>query len=322
MNRPRRPRSGPFVLLLAIVVLCLGATAALAQDSVAQPGSLLITEGPVSIGAEDDLGFVVVTTGDAEVAGTVDGIIVFNGDLTITGDVDNLAWSVTGDLTLGEGATVGGDAIAAGTLDVENGTVEGATNQMTAADWATSFLVFGILWWIGAAIATFVLGLLLLWLAPRGMATASEVGRTEPWPSIGIGLALLVGVPLASILIAFTLVGLPLTIALLTATAIAAFVGSVVTALLVGRLLLRTASPVVQLLVGLVLIGAVGVIPFVGGLVTGLAAVYGVGALAIAVWRARTPPTIIRVPETERAPEAAAAGDRGAPPPTPPEPQA
>lgn len=316
-----RSRSVLVGLVLALLVVGATATAAWAQESVARPGSLLVTEGPITVGAEDDLGVVVVTTGDAEIAGSVDSIIAFDGDVTVTGDVDTFAWAVTGTLTVAEGATVGGDAIAGSTLDVAPGTVEGTARRMTPGDWAASAMVFGILWWIGGAIATFVLGLLLLWLAPRGMARTREVARTEVGASIGIGLALLVGVPVVAVLIAFTLVGLPLTLGLLVATAMAAFVGSIVSALLVGHLLLRGAHPVVELLVGLVLIGLAGLLPFVGGIVTGLAAVYGVGALAVAVWRARTPPTVISIPEAERR-EAepaheASATDRPAPPTTP-----
>lgn len=306
------------VVVLALALVATVATAAMAQESVARPGSLLITEGPVTVGAEDELGTVVVVSGDVAVAGSVDSVIAFEGDVTVTGDVDALAWAVTGNLTVAEGATVGGDAMAGGTLDVAPGTVEGTARRMTGGDWATSAIVFGILWWVGAAIATFVLGLLLLWLVPRGMAAARQTGRARIGASFGIGLALLVGVPVVAGLIAFTLVGLPLTIGLLVATAIAAFVGGIVSALVVGNALLRDANPVVELLVGVVLVGLLGLLPVVGGLVTAAAAVFGVGALALAVWRARTTPTVITIPEAQRA-EPVAPSDQRTAPPAPPQ---
>lgn len=311
-------RSVLSALVLALLLVGMVATAAMAQEPAAQTDSLLITEGPLTVGAEDDLGTVVVVTGDVEVTGSVDNVIAFEGDVIVTGDVDGLAWAVTGNLTVAEGATVGGDAMAGGTLDVAPGTVEGTARRMTGTDWATSAIVFGILWWIGAAIATFVLGVLLLWLAPRGMAAARQMGRSRIGASFGIGLALLVGVPVVAGLIAFTLVGLPLTFALLVATGIAAFVGGIVSALVVGNVLLRGANPVVELLTGLVVIGLLGLLPFVGGLVTAAAAVFGVGALALAVWRARTTPTVITIPEARRAEAVTPTDQRTAPPAAPP----
>ena len=48
-------------------------------------------------------------------------------------------------------------------------------------------------------------------------------------------------------------------------------------------------------LAGLVILRIVGLIPIIGGLVTFVAAVYGVGALAIAGWRAARRPTPLGV---------------------------
>jgi putative flippase GtrA len=84
--------------------------------------------------------------------------------------------------------------------------------------------------------------------------------------------------------------GWPLSLAAVALLAIAMAVGYVVAALFVGRMAFRAlrrpeAHPLLELLVGLVVLTVAGLVPFLGGLV-GLAAVtFGVGAVALTLYR-------------------------------------
>ncbi len=82
--------------------------------------------------------------------------------------------------------------------------------------------------------------------------------------------------------------------------AIAAAVGYVLAALFVGRMGLGLLGrpevhPLLALLVGLVVLTAVGLVPFLGGLVDVAAVVFGLGALTLSLfrsWRSSTPAAV------------------------------
>ena len=174
---------------------------------------------------------------------------------------------------------------------------ENFRNYFRALGWA---LWFG--WWVAVSISLFVLGLVLLAIAPRMFPPILDVARTRVGPVIGWGLIIAIGLPIVSVIVMVTLVGIPLGLIGLLSLALLYSVGYVIAALLLGRrLLAEPRNVILAFLVGLLILRVVGLIPVLGGLVTAAATIYGVGALAIAAWRAaRTP-----APPTPQAAEAA-----------------
>jgi hypothetical protein len=53
--------------------------------------------------------------------------------------------------------------------------------------------------WLAVTVSALVLGLLMLWLAPRALEAASGAGRTALAPAIGWGLALFFGIPIVAV---------------------------------------------------------------------------------------------------------------------------
>ncbi len=102
------------------------------------------------------------------------------------------------------------------------------------------------------------------------------------------------GLPVVSILVMFTLVGIPLGVIALLSLALLYAMGYVAAALALGRTMVKEpTSRYLAFLAGLIILRVVGLIPVIGGLVTFVAAAYGVGALAIAGRRAAQRPTPI-----------------------------
>jgi hypothetical protein len=169
-------------------------------------------------------------------------------------------------------------------------TVEGETRTVRFSLRALGFL-FWLLWWVAVTISLFVLGILLLALAPAAMGASQLVAWNEPGRVVGWGLLIAVGLPVVSILVMLTVVGIPLGLVALLALALVYATGYVVAALALGRTMVKEPrGRSLAFLAGLVVLRLVGLIPFVGGLVTFVASAFGVGALAIAGRRAaRTP---------------------------------
>jgi hypothetical protein len=205
--------------------------------------------------------------------------------------VEEAVVALNGRATIANGARVGGDVVSSKAPVVEPAaTVEGETRTVRFSLRALGFL-FWLLWWVAVTISLFVLGILLLALAPAAMGASQLVAWNEPGRVVGWGLLIAVGLPVVSILVMLTVVGIPLGLVALLALALVYATGYVVAALALGRTMVKEPrGRSLAFLAGLVVLRLVGLIPFVGGLVTFVASAFGVGALAIAGRRAaRTP---------------------------------
>ena len=312
MHAPRRLGHATIrlVLLLAAsaAALALVAAPALAQTSDSGAPDQVVITGRVDVAAGETVGDVVIVDGPVNVDGTVDGaLFVVNGDVAISGTVTGTVTVINGDVTLSSGARVGGDLVSQSDPTIESGaTVEG---EMRSVDFDFVFgraaIVGAILVWIGFAASTFVAGALLLLLAPRAAVAVATAGTAAVGPSIGWGFATLFGLPIAGGIAVVTIVGIPLGIALLLALFAIYLVGAAAGAFAFGRVIVRPpTSPWLALLAGWAIVMGVSLVPFLGGLAGFAAVVWGLGAITVAMWRARRAP-------------AAAAPAAAAPAPTP-----
>jgi hypothetical protein len=286
--------------LAALVVLALGVVLATPATAGAQDGEerddFVVLTGRAEVGEGETFGNVVVFDGDAVVDGTVeDSVVVFNGNTTVAGTVAENVVSFNGLVTIRSGAEVGGDLVSRQTPVVEDGaTVRGETRANPGELFRRPLPFFGLIAaWLAVSVSVLVLGLLILWLAPRGADAVADVWRTATGPSVGWGLILLVGLPLLAIVLLITLVGIPFGVGLLLGLFLIYSVGYTLGALVVGGWFVKPPrSRMAAFLVGFAILRLLALIPFVAGLVGAAAAVIGLGALAVAVWRARRPTAV------------------------------
>ena len=264
-----------------------------AGESVFVPDSASITGRAWLCGDEVDVGGSVGR--ELKVAGravTIRGEIL--GDVHIWAEQISILPSaqIHGDLTyhsLGEAdihpdARIGGD-------------IAFIRSDVTDRFMGSAFAGAGV---IGVAI---FLGLLLLGVAhvilfPDLMFAAEQTLTTSPWRALGLGLVLLLGVPIVMVVLASSVVGIPLMVILgaayLIALATAFFVVAIAIGRRGGRLVGLSAeatawSRIAVLAVGVFVLTVLELIPVLGALVMLLALVLGLGAFAIQAYRLRAP---------------------------------
>ncbi|MEA2639429.1 MAG: hypothetical protein QOF51_823 [Chloroflexota bacterium] len=142
-----------------------------------------------------------------------------------------------------------------------------------------------------------MLGAVALAVSPRGMNSAGSAIVQQPLLSLGWGFGLLLGMPLAAILLMFTAIGLPVAVVLLILYVILLYSSQAIVGLAVGRLLLSQLRPVagywwavLSVLVGMLILEALRAVPIVGGVVTLLMLIGGLGGAWLAYAEARTAP--------------------------------
>lgn len=292
-KRHRRMARGAGLLGAALLAALVAAATPASAQAEANGDTQIVVTGRAEVRAGERADTVVIFDGPAVIDGTVNGAVVaLNGDIRVTGTVDEDVVALRGRAIIESGARVGGDVVSSESPQVAPGaTIEGDTRTVRFSFRAVG-LFFWFAWWVAATVSLAILGLLLLRLAPAAMAACLAVARNDVAAAAGWGLAVAIGLPIASVAM-LTLVGIPLGLLGLLSLAILYSLGYVVAALALGRSVVKEPTSVyLSFLVGLGVLRVVGLVPVVGGLVTFLAFAFGLGAVAIAGSRAaRRPPT-------------------------------
>ena len=270
-----------------LVICCLVPAATASADATANGDDRIVLVGSVLVDRDQVAGDIFVVDGDVTVRGTVTGdIVVVDGDVTIRGTVEGDVLTVAGLATLGRAGRVEGDIVYADDEPVltPGAQVAGEIQKFDVND-------AGILGAIGAFIAItlsmFLLGLVLLLLAPKAADAVARTARAKPGISAGVGLLAFFLIPIIAIAAFFTVVGIPLGIILLLLLLPLYAISYVTAAFALGQRILKD-SRILAFLVGLVILGLLSLIPIVGGLVVFLAMVFGLGLLLMTLFRARS----------------------------------
>jgi len=253
-------------------------------------------------------GIVRAYGSDVRIDGTVGGnVLAYAGSVTLgeTGDIDNSFGAVAGDvtiagavggdanvfageITLAETATVEGDLTYEGELDDRGGTVGGVTQKTQELALVPPAGPLSIVFSVFMFFASLLLGSILLYLGPRFADAAHETARAEPIRTAGAGVAAVGGVAIAIFLFAITVVGLPIAVAILLVTIVLSWIAAIYGRYVVGTWLLSYTSRdsrYLALFVGVLLVGLVGIIPYLGFLVRTVVFLLGAGIVALAVLR-------------------------------------
>jgi hypothetical protein len=222
----------------------------------------------------------------------VGGSVKAGSGSTIEGD----AVAVGGSVELDPGAKVVGDATAVGgTVEQEAGSEVGGDHVsvglpglgalLTLATGVIGIGVISPIWLVGSVLAKLVvfmaLGLLLLALWPRRLERLSDELFRIPGRSILLGALSLMAVPVLTILLVCTIIGIPLVPVEILALALMSAMGFSALALAVGRRLpFAKGQSVIQLGVGWLLLVLVFAIPILGTLMLFACWIWVFGAVA------------------------------------------
>jgi hypothetical protein len=282
--------------LLAAVALSLGVSGlALAADQD-EPDSgrvIFVTGGDVEIRTDERADAVVVISGNAEIAGTVNTLFVVDGTATVTGATLETVGVINGTVDLAEGSSVTGDVLQLNsTVERADGVEIGGTVKDIAGDVAGFAIFIGfaaLAIWIGFGIATILVGLLVAALAARQARSATTLISREPGTTFLVGLLAIVVTPIVAGLAMATIIGMPAGFGLLLVIwPAAAFIGYIVAAIWLGEWLLgrrdgtvRAERPYAAATIGLLAAFVLGLIP----IVTAVLSIFGLGAVVLAAWR-------------------------------------
>lgn len=282
-------------LLIGMLLLCWllpAAGAAAAADG--DDGDRIVLVGDVLVDRDETAGDIVVVDGDVTIRGVVTGdVVVIAGDVTIRGTVEGDVVAVSGLATLGRRGRIGGDLVYADEKPVQTpgSQVAGDVEKFDIGS-ASVFAAIGA--WIAVTLSLLLLGLALLFLAPRAGEAVARTGREKTLVAALVGLLAFFLLPIIAIGLCVSLIGLPLGIVLLLLILPLYVIGYLTTALLLGSRIVKKGG-ILAFVAGLVILQLLTLIPIVGGLIGFLAVIVGLGVLLVTLFRARSRPVATSV---------------------------
>ncbi|MBI5510954.1 MAG: polymer-forming cytoskeletal protein [Deltaproteobacteria bacterium] len=243
---------------------------------------------------------VVGAQGRVEAGETVADAVAVGGSMTVAGHVRGDAVAVGGSVILEPGAVVDGDAVAIGggvevaegaTLNGNRvslgGSLGGVVKSLASFNperFLLPAIVLRVLSSLVRMITLLILGLLLLAFAPGRIQGVREVLAARPGQSFVTGFGLMLGFVPLCILLAVTLVGIPLIPVAILALIAVVVMGLVAFAVWLGyRIPVYTANktPVSALVMGMVVVTAVDLVPIFGGAVLAAVSLAAAGAVLL-----------------------------------------
>lgn len=288
----RRSSLAAALLVLTALVAPAASAASAVENHDDEP--IVVVSGDVSVTRGEVTGGVFVLSGDVRVAGRVSGdVVVLDGDVLLTGRVDGDVFTAAGTARLGPSAVVTGDVQYGDerptvSLDAHvHGDVEKQDwpELGNLVSWIGSIVI-----WLAVGLSLLILGALLLLIAPRAADALDARSRERVGPTIAIGIAIAIVLPMLAFVAAITLFGLPLALGIVLALGPLAAVAYVITAYVLGR---RWVKPprqrILAFLAGLAVLRVLALVPVLGTIVGIAAVILGFGLIGAAIGAARDP---------------------------------
>jgi hypothetical protein len=268
-------------------------------------GDVRSGRGDIEVNGDGVGGDINAGLGDVEVLAPVGGDIDAGlGDVYVDSAVRGDVNVGRGDLELGQGARVYGD-ISSGSGEIQQhpeAVVDGKMVTGMGSDMDHDWDGFGILNLVGWVLATAVFAacsVLVVVLVPRPLSAAAQKAEESPALSLLFGVASVPAVVVLSVVLAVSIIGIPLLLLLAPAYLAFVFFGALVAAYFVGRRVVFATGRyhvgnAMAAAVGALILAAAYLIPVLGGLLVYGLALFGTGASVLALVsrrRSRTYPS-------------------------------
>ncbi len=287
-------------LVVVAALLGLAAVAASPATAAAETGphgsenAIVVVVGDAVVRRGQVVDGVFVVSGDARIAGRVSGdVVVLSGDVVVSGTIEGNLFTAAGKSHLLPSAVVTGNVdYGSDRPDVSlDARVHGDVQEKSWPNLGGVVPVIGgLLFWLASSVSLALLGILALLIAPRAADAISARSRERIGPLIAIGIAIGIVLPVAGVIAAVTVLGLPLAIGIFLSLLPLGAIAYVASAWALGRAIVKPPRErTLSFLAGIAILRALALVPILGLLVDLVVVVFGLGLIGAAIGAARNP---------------------------------
>lgn len=253
---------------------------------------LMVAGGQITVTAGSHIrGNAMISGGLLNIAANIDhDLYAAGGEVIISGHIKGNVEITSDNLTIRDGAVIDGNLSYSSPNEMnrhEGATINGSISYkpLDRTDYE-GHGIFALLLLLGSS-------LLFFFVFPRFSHAASGTIQQQFWPSIGMGVVMLLVVPFVAIFSMAIVVGLWVGLALLALYPVLLLTGSILGIICTGEFMARLAKldisktllRIVSILLAVVLLGLLQQVPFVGGLATFIIMLVGMGAATILLYK-------------------------------------
>lgn len=244
-------------------------------------GDLRVLGGNIVINGDVE-GDILAVGGNIVVNGQVSGSLAITaGGLTINGIIDGDVDAEADKIKFGKNAIVKGDfTYASPDVLFDEQQVTGSIIEKEV-EIKTPTLVDRFSWNIFSGLALLLVGILLVLAVPKLSDGLAGNIKDEFLKSLLYGLITLVVVPVLALLLAITVIGIPLSIMIIVLYAMTIYLSKVFVGLFIGRLILKDVHVVWAAILGILIYLVLADLPILGGFVTLLTVLLGLGTITV-----------------------------------------
>ena len=203
--------------------------------------------------------------------GSCKGLYATGGTIIINGKIDGNVSVSCNELIIADNGEVSGEIeVYSPKEPIVNSKVSMNDIKYTAIDNSQdentlkAFMGFST---IISILASLILGFVIYSIFKKFFINNDELLVKEPLPIVFGGIASFILVPIASLLLFITIIGLPLGMLSLLMYFIVVYLSPVVMGIILGRLVLKDKNPYLQLFIGILVVRLLSLLPMIGGFV-------------------------------------------------------
>ena len=203
--------------------------------------------------------------------GSCKGLYATGGTIIINGKIDGNVSVSCDELIIADNGEVSGEIeVYSPKEPIVNSKVSMNDIKYTAIDNSQdentlkAFMGFST---IISILASLILGFVIYSIFKKFFINSDELLVKEPLPIVFGGIASFILVPIASLLLFITIIGLPLGMLSLLMYFIVVYLSPVVMGIILGRLVLKGKNPYLQLFIGILVVRLLSLLPMIGGFV-------------------------------------------------------
>jgi len=260
-------------------------------------GSLIVIGGSAELREGGQIrGDMVAIGGESIVDGRIGGnLVVVGGTLELRSHatIEEDFFTLGASVSRAEGATILGETIEGMRWRLPALRIRPWVPQLRTwgERWRSPGIIFGdavgsLFRWVARTIALMALAVVVMLILPKQTALVGETASTLPLPSTGVGLLTVMVLLIVLPLLVIICIGIPVAILLAMAAAVALLLGRVAVAAVLGQRLLAAlnanqSQPLLEAVVGIVVIELLSAVPCLGWLASTILSLAGLGAVVL-----------------------------------------
>lgn len=264
-------------------------------------GNATLASGNIELSEDTTVGGSIVAAGGTLYIASPIGAsaAIGAGQVTILSDIPGDADIAGESIRLGPGANVGGNLSYWSENDADIDDSASVSGEITKHEVETTkmpklkpetvtgivagFAKLDLMAKLIGALATFVVGFLVLKIYPNFTKNAAMTLSKKPWKSLGVGFVTIFLLPIAIVLLFVTVIGIPLALILLAGYFVYMYVSRLFVMYWLGNKTSPDATDIAKLLLGIILFYLISLIPFAGGIIAFFVLIFGFGAMLLTV---------------------------------------